>query len=100
MVDEHRRHRSKQHTKEIRFDLADADLYDGKIVCQQGADILLYDIASGKTGKPDIKLISDFDQKRVQWINDPKSKITSVDLSYKGDHVVITSRGRVFYCTC
>jgi tricorn protease len=86
----------RQHTEEIRFDLADADLYDGKIVCQQGADILLHDIASGKTGKADIKLVSDFDQRRVQWINDPKSKITSVDLSQKGDQVVITSRGRVF----
>lgn len=86
----------RQHTKEVRFDLEDADLYEGKIVCQQGADLLLYDIAADKTLKPDIKLVSDFDQRRVQWINDPKSKITSVDLSYKGDQVVITSRGRVF----
>jgi tricorn protease len=86
----------RQHTDEIRFDLEDADLYEGKIVCQQGADILLHDIASGKTEKPDIKLVSDFDQRRVQWISDPKSKITSVDLSHKGDQVVITSRGRVF----
>ncbi len=86
----------KQHTKAVRFDLEDADLYEGKIVCQQGADILLYDILSDRTGKPDIRLVSDFDQKRVQWINDPKSKITSVDLSYKGDHIAITSRGRIF----
>jgi tricorn protease len=86
----------RQHTDEVRFDLEDADLYEGKIVCQQGADILLHDIASGKTEKPDIKLVSDFDQRRVQWISDPKSKITSVDLSHKGDQVVITSRGRVF----
>jgi tricorn protease len=86
----------KQHTRFTRWDLADADLYDGKIVCQQGADILLYDIAADKSTKLEITLNSDFDQKRVQWINDPKSKITSVDLSYKGDQVALTSRGRIF----
>jgi tricorn protease len=86
----------KQHTKATRLDLADADLYDGKIVCQQGADILLYDIASDKSSSLPVTLNSDFDQKRIQWINDPKTKISSVDLSYKGDQVVLTSRGRVF----
>jgi tricorn protease len=86
----------KQHTKVTRWDLADADLYDGKIICQQGADLLIYDITSDKSTKPDITLNSDFDQKRVQWINDPKSKISSIDLSYKGDQVVLTSRGRIF----
>jgi tricorn protease len=86
----------KQHTRFTRWDLADADLCDGKIVCQQGADIMLYDIASDKSTKLDITLNSDLDQRRVQWINDPKSKITSVDLSYKGDQVALTSRGRIF----
>ena len=86
----------KQHTSVTRIDLADADLNDGKIVCQQGADLLVYDIATGKSAIPEISLNSDFDQKRVQWITDPKSKITNIDLSFKGDNVVFTSRGRVF----
>jgi len=86
----------RQHTRETRFDLEDADLSEGLIACQQGADILLYNISSGVTDKPDILLVSDFDQRRVQWISDPKTKITSVDLSYKGDYVAITARGRVF----
>ncbi len=86
----------KQHTMVTRIDLADADLSDGRVICQQGPDILLYDINTGKTSVPDIFLNSDFDQKRVQWITDPKSKITNLDLSFKGDNVVLTSRGRVF----
>ncbi|MBK8883363.1 MAG: PD40 domain-containing protein [Bacteroidales bacterium] len=86
----------KQHTKITRWDLEDADLYNGKIVCQQGADLMLFDISSGKSTLLDISLNSDFDQKRVQWISDPKSKLTSADLSYTGNHVVLTSRGRVF----
>ncbi len=86
----------KQHTKSIRWDLEDADLDGGRIVCQQGADILLYDIASDKSEILGITLTSDFDQRRVQWISDPKSKISSIGLSNKGDQVVITSRGRIF----
>jgi tricorn protease len=86
----------KQHTKMVQWDLEDADLDGGRIVCKQGADLMLYDIAADKSDKLDITLTSDFDQKRVQWINDPKSKISSVDLSDKGDQVVITSRGRIF----
>jgi len=86
----------KQHTLVTRLDLSDADLNEGRIVCQMGADLLLYDIASGKSVTPDIYLNSDFDQKRLQWITDPKSKITNIDLSFKGDNVVLTSRGRVF----
>ncbi len=85
-----------QHTRVRRWDLEDADLHDGKIVCQQGADILLYDINTDKSGLLDITLNSDFDQKRIQWISDPKSRITSADLSYTGDYLAVTSRGRVF----
>jgi tricorn protease len=86
----------KQHTKVARWDLADADLNNGKIVCQDGADILLYDISTDKSVKLDITLNSDFDQKRKQWINDPKTRISALDLSYRGDNVVLTSRGRIF----
>jgi len=86
----------KQHTDSKGWDLEDADLFEDKIVCQKGADILLFDISSASSEIMDISLLSDFDQRRVQWISDPKSKITSVGLSYKGDQVVLTSRGRVF----
>ena len=86
----------KQHTGATRIDLADADLSDGRIVCQQGPDLFLYDINTGKSSIPEIYLNSDFDQKRVQWITDPKSKLTNIDLSFKGDNVALTSRGRVF----
>jgi tricorn protease len=85
-----------QHTKSKGWDLADADLYEDKIVCQKGADIMLYNIVSDSSEILDISLMSDFDQRRTQWISDPKSLITSINISYKGDQLVITSRGRVF----
>jgi len=86
----------QQHTFSSGWDLYEADMENGRIVCQKGADIILYDINTGKEETLDIDLFSDFDQKRVQWIKDPDSKITSVNISHNGEDVVITSRGRVF----
>ncbi len=86
----------QQHTFSSGWDLYEADMGNGRIVCQKGADIILYDINTGKEETLDIDLFSDFDQKRVQWIKDPDSKITSVNISHNGEDVVITSRGRVF----
>ncbi|HDZ40920.1 MAG TPA: protease [Bacteroidetes bacterium] len=86
----------QQHTFSSGWDLYEADMDNGRIVCQKGADIILYDINSGKEEILDIKLSSDFDQKHLRWITDPMSKISSANISYKGEDVVITSRGRVF----
>jgi tricorn protease len=86
----------QQHTYSSGWDLYEADMDKGRIVCQKGADILLYDINSGKEEILDISLVSDFDQKHIRWITEPMSEISSVSISHEGDNVVITSRGRVF----
>jgi len=86
----------QQHTFSSGWDLYEADMDDGHIVCQKGADILLYDITKDQEEILDIELFTDFDQKHIQWITDPDSRITSVNISHNGENVVITSRGRVF----
>lgn len=86
----------RQHTFSSGWDLYEADMDNGCIVCQKGADILLYDINSDKEEILNIELFSDFDQKRVRWITDPESMISSVNISHDGEDVVVTSRGRVF----
>ena len=86
----------QQHTFSSGWDLYEADMDNERIVCQKGADILLYDINTGKEEILDIELFTDFDQKHIQWITDPDSRITSVNISHNGENVVITSRGRVF----
>lgn len=86
----------QQHTFSSGWDLYEADMDNGRIVCQKGADIILYDIDSGKEEILDIRLVSDFDQKHIRWITEPMSEISSVNISHEGDNVVITSRGRVF----
>lgn len=86
----------QQHTFFSGWDLFNAEMDNGKIVCQKGADIFLFTVETGKEEIIDIKLCSDFDQKRKQWIIDPISKVSSINISDDGQDVVITARGRVF----
>ncbi len=86
----------EQHTKSVSWDLKDAKLQDGKIIYQKKADLFVYDIASGNEKLLDISLISDFDQRRPYWVEEPDKKIQALDISEEGEHVVLTSRGRIF----
>ncbi|MCG6187226.1 S41 family peptidase [Maribellus maritimus] len=85
-----------QLTKSVSWDLKNAKLQDGKIIYQKKADLFVFDIASGEESLLDISLISDFDQKRPFWVEEPEKKIQAVDISEKGENVVLTSRGRIF----
>jgi len=86
----------QQHTTHEDFDVRYATLSDGRIVYQRGADIWLYDIASGDYSVVPIRLASDLDQLREKWVDDPSEYITSVELHPEGEQLVITARGRVF----
>ncbi len=88
--------RLEQHTKHQGFDLKSASLSEGKIVYQSGADLRLFDIASGQDRAIPIELPSDFENLREHWIKSPMEYLSAVHLSPEGDHVVLTSRGRVF----
>ena len=55
----------KQHTRHAGWDAANASLYDGRVAYQLGADIHLFDIASGVDRVVPITLESDFDQERA-----------------------------------
>ncbi|MDX8338809.1 S41 family peptidase [Draconibacterium sp. IB214405] len=86
----------EQLTNSVAWDLKDAKLQDGKVIYQKQADIFVYDLESGKEKLQDIYLISDFDQKRPYWVEEPDKRIQALDISENGDKVVITSRGRIF----
>jgi tricorn protease len=86
----------KQHTRHQGWDLKDASLGQGRIVYQMGADILLYDIASGSEKTIPIELSSDFDHLREHWIRNPLDYITAAHISPDGSSVAFTSRGRAF----
>lgn len=86
----------KQHTVSKGWDLQSASGYQGSIVYQKGADIWLFDAASGTEKLLDIRLVSDFDQRKPRWIKSPVNSITDNALSPNGNYVALISRGRVF----
>ena len=86
----------KQHTHHSGWDAASASLYDGRVAYQLGADIRLFDIASGEDRVVAITLDSDFDQEREHVVAHPFDYLTAAHLSPDGDKVVLTARGGVF----
>ena len=86
----------QQHTTHTEYDVRSANVHDGKIVYQHAADLWLLDIASGEYHRIDIRLASDMEHLREQWIEDPASYITSVNPDPTGEKVAVTARGRVF----
>ena len=86
----------KQHTHHADFDVQSPSLGNGKIVYQLGADLRVYDIATGSDAPVPITLVSDFEQTREKWIKNPVEWISDVHLSPNGDRVVLTARGQLF----
>jgi tricorn protease len=86
----------KQLTRHYGWDVQSPALDGGRIVYQLGADLHLYDIASGMDRTLAITLASDMDQLREKWIQKPMDYLTSARLSPSGDRVALTARGQVF----
>jgi tricorn protease len=85
-----------QHTQHSGWDVKNPSLSAGRIAYQLGADLWLYDVASGEDQLIPITLASDFDQLREKWVDDPMEYLTSAHIDAEGEHVVLTARGRVF----
>ncbi|HSR67701.1 MAG TPA: PDZ domain-containing protein, partial [Acidobacteriota bacterium] len=87
----------QQHTRHQGWDAkAPSPASRGRIAYQVGADLWIYDTASGRNRKVDIRLASDFEQLREKWIYEPLDYLTAVDLHPRGESLLLTSRGRVF----
>ena len=85
-----------QHTRHSGWDVRNPRLEGGRIAYEAGADIWIYDIASGSTSEVPITLASDFDQLREKWDDNPMQNLSSAQLHPDGESVVLTARGRVF----
>jgi tricorn protease len=86
----------KQHTTHKEFDVRSASISNGNIVYQMAADLWHHNLATSKSKKINIKLMSDLDQLREKWDDKPAKYITSVHADSSGERIVITARGRVF----
>ena len=86
----------KQETASKGWDLRSPSSNGGNIVYQKGADLWLFDAATGTEKLLDIRLQSDFDQRKARWIKSPVNSITDNAISPNGNYVALVSRGRVF----
>lgn len=86
----------KQHTTHKDFDVRAASISSGNIVYQMGADLWKYNLSTNQSEKINIMLVSDLDQMREKWDDNPSKYITSVHPDPAGKNIVITARGKVF----
>ncbi len=86
----------RQHTRHRGLDVQAPAHQDGRIVYQNGADLWLLDVRSGKNAAIPVTLVSDFDHLRERWIRQPMEYLTSAHISPDGEAVVFTARGMVF----
>lgn len=85
-----------QLTKEPSFDVREFSISGNQLVYRVGADLKLMDLGSGTAKTLAIQLISDFDQLREKWVDNPMSYLSNMAVSNDGERVVMTTRGRVF----
>jgi tricorn protease len=85
----------RQLTRYADWDVRNAQLGDGRIVYQLGADLHVLDVASATDEKLAISLVSDFDQQRTRQIRSPLENLTRVQVAGKAERIVLTARGRV-----
>jgi tricorn protease len=89
-------HDARQITHHTDYDVQSPSLSSGRIVYQLGADLWMLDIKSGQDRVIPIRLASDFDQMREEWVDTAMKWVSGVHLSPTGDRVVLTARGQVF----
>ncbi len=86
----------RQHTRHTDFGVRFPAGQGGRIVYQNGADLWLLEITSGRNVVIPITLASDFDQTREKWVDKPLEYLSGHAISPNGDRVALTVRGQVF----
>ncbi|TVR61404.1 MAG: PDZ domain-containing protein [Gemmatimonadales bacterium] len=68
---------------------------DGRITYQHGADLRIYDIATGTDRVVSIELGSDRSRTRIRWLDSPLDYLDSSSLSPDAQRVALTARGHL-----
>jgi tricorn protease len=82
-------------TAHADYEVRSASLDGGRIVYQHGADLRLFDIASGRDARIAISLGSDRLQRQPRFLKQPLKHLRSATMSGNGERVVLGARGRV-----
>jgi len=77
------------------FDVRNASASGQRIVYQSGADLRLFDLASGQDAALPVRLVSDFAQRQPRWLDTPLKYLEGSDFSADGQRVALVARGRV-----
>jgi len=86
----------RQLTRHSGLDVRSPEIDRGRIVYQLGADLWLFDAATGQTRMIPVTLSSDLDQLRENWVTTPMDYLSAAHVSPDGDRVALTARGRLF----
>lgn len=79
---------------EAPFDVRTAAISGDRIVYASGADLRLYDLASGRDAAIPVQLVSDFAQRQPRWLEKPLGFAEAGDVSPDGERVVVVARGQ------
>ena len=87
-------------TRHMDFDIQEHALSGGSngatIVYRMGADLYRLDVNSGTSSLLTTTIVSDNEQRRVTWEDNPDRYITSAEISPDGSKIALTARGDVF----
>jgi tricorn protease len=84
-----------QLTRHATFEVRGASMGGGRIVYQHGADLRVYDLASGTDRAIPVTLASDFEQRRERFLKKPLSFAAGITFAPSGERVVLGARGRI-----
>ncbi len=77
------------------LEVRSADLTDGRIVYQHGADLRVLDLSSGEDALMAVRLASDRSALARRWLDRPLNYLETARLAPQGDRLVLTARGQV-----
>ncbi|WP_222708388.1 S41 family peptidase [Alkalisalibacterium limincola] len=77
------------------FEVRAPRLQQGRISYQLGADIAVYDIASGSDAVVPLQLAGDRSRSRERWLSEPLKFLDGMDFGPDGERVALTARGQV-----
>jgi len=86
----------RQHTGFVGLGVSSLAGHDGRFVMRVGADLYRWDEESDRAAVIDIRLVTDVDQRRRRWIDDPWPHLETARLSPDGSALALTIRGRAF----
>ncbi len=82
-------------TQHRDFEVRGAAIDGDRVIYQHGADLRILDLTNGDDRRLDIRLVSDFDQRRPRVIKNPLDFVQSINLAHDGGRLAISARGRV-----